>query len=189
MYQKHITFYLLFFILVSFFSSQACAQQPLWDTLITKKPVLRFNLVGLGWGIEAPATKQITLYIEGGASFDEVGFINLRGMRDIKLIAIPYASLQLRYYYNLLRRKRLKKAIHKFSANYIALAAPYITATTYTDLISGIGPVWGMQRSFAKHGYWSFHIGPGLYRNTGDNPLQAAYYLNVNTFAAIGVVF
>ena len=99
-------------------SVQAQAKIGEVDSLPTLRPVFRLNLVGPGIGLEAPANPYLSVYVEAGATFDQLVFLNLQGVPESKVIGIPYAALQFRCYYNVNRRQRLGKRVSYQSGNF-----------------------------------------------------------------------
>jgi hypothetical protein len=177
---------LLFLTLM--FQSTLWAQEDL-DTMLTRRPVIRINLIGIGGGVESPMFPNFTLYVEGGINFgsaprNTTGF----GPQSEKIVIIPYVSLQGRYYYNLFRRKKKGLSVRNYAANFIGISAPYISATDYSRILLGIGPVWGIQRNAGRNGFYGLHIGPGMYFDHNDRQ-QLEFRVNVNTYASVGFVF
>ena len=164
-------------------------KSPEVDSLPTLRPVLRINLVGPGLGIEAPASPRLSVYIEAGATFDRIVFLDLQGMPDSKIIGIPYATMQVRYYYNIQRRLRLGKQISYQSGNFLGVAAPYISATPNSNLLTGIGPVWGHQRQLGKSGFTGFVLGLGFYLPETDGGTNPGPRINLNTWLGVGFAF
>jgi hypothetical protein len=151
--------------------------------------VLRINLVGPGLGLEAPASPRISVYVEAGAIFDRIVFLDLQGEPDSKIIGIPYATMQLRYYYNMERRKRLGKQISYQSGNFLGIAAPYISATPNSNLLTGMGPVWGHQRHLGAAGFTGFVLGIGFYLPETDGGNDPRVHINLNTWLGVGFAF
>lgn len=159
------------------------------DSLPTLRPVLRINLTGPGLGLEAPANPRISVYVEAGVFLDRLVFVDLQGNPDSKIIGIPYATLQFRYYYNIGRRKRLGKQISYQSGNFLGIAAPYISATNNSNILTGIGPVWGHQRQLGKAGFTGFAVGMGFYLPNTDSGNGPRVEVNLNTWLGVGFAF
>lgn len=168
---------------------QAQSKVPEVDSLPTLRPVLRINLVGPGLGLEAPASPRLSIYIEAGATFDRIIFVDLQGNPDSKIIGIPYATMQVRYYYNIERRKRLGKRISYQSGNFLGMAAPYISATPNANMLTGIGPVWGHQRQLGAAGFTGFVLGLGFYLPETDGGNSPKVQVNLNTWLGVGFAF
>jgi hypothetical protein len=159
------------------------------DTLPTLKPVLRINVIGPGLGIEAPASERFSIYVEAGANFDQVPTRSLLGEADYKLQALPYANLQVRFFYNLYRRQRAGKRVDKQSANFLGISAPYVSASSQHDRLAGLGPVWGLQRHFGEYGFIGFLIGPGFYLPRAGSRASSSLQVHVNTWLGVGFAF
>jgi hypothetical protein len=82
-------------------------------------------------------------------------------------------SLQVRYYYNLEKRKRLGKSTH-FSGNYFAFetsagynrynksVAIYFPNASGNNFMYSAGILFGIQRKIGKRVYFDFNVGIGL---------------------------
>ncbi len=186
---------LLFLILLGLIGStqhvQAQKKVAEIDSLPTLRPVLRLNLVGIGVGLEAPASPRLSVYIEAGASFYLHEFTDIQGQPDSRIMGIPYATMQVRYYYNIARRQRLGKQVSYQSGNFLGIAAPYISATPNTSMLTGLGPVWGHQRQLGDAGFSGFVIGAGFYLPDSDGGGGATpqIRLNLNTWLGVGFAF
>lgn len=119
------------FLLFTFTSVHA-QQQPVYEgglpAPINKKNIFRTTLtfhlpedeyVPLAFNYERMLGKQFTLYTKAGPSLSS----NDRSWDDddFNYSLNVYASAELRFYVNQLRRERKEKKAHNFSANYISL--------------------------------------------------------------------
>ena len=101
----------------------------------------------------------------------------------------PVLHIEPKWNYNIVKRNKLGKKTSKFSSNFLSLHTAYnfkVSAYTFNYLV--IGPTWGMQRNFAKYGYFKFKTGLG-YRKV-FSPINYNYPpLTIILNVQLGLIF
>ncbi|MGS0524830.1 hypothetical protein ACU8V7_06155 [Zobellia nedashkovskayae] len=162
---KSINFLLIFFVFT------ICAQAQ------TNKNVENHQVQ---LGLPVPAI----LYEKGlgkntTASLELVVGFGLRGCSGCETDFGIYPTLrgQFRYYYNMERRLDKGKNISGNSGNYIAAVMVYQDANPiFGDLelaesIIGVGPVYGLQRTYKRGFFYRLEGGVGYFSTQSDNGL------------------
>jgi len=95
---------------------------------------------------------------------------NGRVTHDSKLKAVPGASINYRYYYNLNERAAKGKNTNNNSASYLSMDVASIfprlsDKSNQYDYQLSITPNWGIQRNVAKTANGEFAIGPSIIIN------------------------
>ncbi len=82
----------------------------------------------------------------------------------------PVLRGQYRYYYNMERRLRKKKNISGNSGNYVAALVAYqhghpLIGNLYTSTTMGVGPVYGLQRTYKRGFFYRLEGGVNYYQD------------------------
>ena len=78
----------------------------------------------------------------------------------------PFIKLELRQFYNLLRRQNKYRSTKNNTANYFSLYS-----LIYLDDLYFVGPTWGVQRNKNRF-YFNLNIGGGIYVSSGGSKIQ-----------------
>lgn len=127
-----------------------------------------------GWPLlfsyEREIRKPFTVVLGAGPSFrgtsNEQGELSIHG----------YASVELRYYFNLRHRIKKEKTVRNFSATYLSIQESLFSGpVALVNMLSENAAVGkartflnlGLQKQF-KQGYLNLYLGPGLHFNDLD---------------------
>ena len=111
--------------------------------------------------------KPITIVAAGGISF-------VTSINDESELAIhSFASLELRYYFNLMHRIKKEKYVRNFSAPYLSLQQTFFSGPVALMGLSSANASTGKARTYfnlgwqrqLKRHYLNVFLGPGLYFN------------------------
>ncbi len=85
----------------------------------------------------------------------------------------PILRGQYRYYYNMERRLQKKKNIAGNSGNYVAVLVAYqhgdpLIGNLYTTTTLGVGPVYGLQRTYKRGFFYRLEAGVAYVQNDWD---------------------
>ena len=101
----------------------------------------------------------------------------------------PVFHIEPKWNYNILKRKSLGKNTSKFSSNFLSLHTSYnLKISNYTFNYLIVGPTWGLQRNFAKYGYFKFKTGLAyrhIFSSLNFKYLPIAVILNIQ----LGIIF
>lgn len=152
-----------------------------------------FTLIVLddeGWPLmfsyEREIRKPFTIVLGAGPSFN--GTMNEQG----ELAIHGYASVELRYYFNLLHRIKKEKTVRNFSATYLAIQESLFSGPVAlvnmlsTNAAEGKARTFlnlGLQKQF-KQNYFNLYLGPGLH----FNELDKGEWLLIDDFH-VGITF
>lgn len=132
------------------------------DSFVNKN-LYKVNLLTPSIESELGLTKKTTLDLKLGTGLQISGGTG----RKTDWSFFPFAELQYRYFYNLEKRVSKNKRTTNNSGNYVALSTAihsgksmFGNANYAEKYFAGIGPVWGMQRSY-KSGF-SLNLSGGL---------------------------
>jgi hypothetical protein len=114
--------------------------------------------------------KPITLVAGAGTSF--ITSVNDEGELEIH----GFASIELRYYFNLMHRLKKDKYVRNFSASYLSIQESLFSGPIALMGISGTNALTGQARTFLNIGwqrqfkqrYLHLFLGPGLHFNDLD---------------------
>ncbi|HPE57625.1 MAG TPA: hypothetical protein PK904_14555 [Bacteroidales bacterium] len=122
--------------------------------------------VGTGYAQGRNNTDNYTeLYIFYNRPEDSYHPFHLKPKADYTKL-YPFIKLEIRQYYNLLRRQKKNRSIKNNSANYFSFYS-----LNYLDDLFFIGPTWGFQRN-SKRFYFNMNLGGGIYYWKGGSEFQ-----------------
>lgn len=135
--------------------------------------LISINLLTPGLEYETGITNNSTLDFRFGLGFALVGG-EIRD--DTKFGIFPTFSAQYRNYYNLAKRIEKGKNISRNSGNYLAIHSSihggqpiFGDLELESDYAIEIGPIWGLQRVYAKGFKLDLNLGAGLgFNEIGD---------------------
>lgn len=156
---KYIT--VLYFTAIGFAQAQS--------NFNVEKSQLQLGLPLPGVLYELGTSKNTTLSFEALAGFE------LRGCSgcDTDFGIYPIVRGQYRYYYNMERRLRKQKNISGNSGNYVAALVGYqhgspLIGNLNTVNTLGIGPVYGLQRTYRKGFFYRLEGGVAYFQDDFD---------------------
>ncbi|PCI03600.1 MAG: hypothetical protein COB81_03670 [Flavobacteriaceae bacterium] len=151
------------------------------DNFVNKK-LYKINLLAPSIESELGLTNKTTLDFKLGTGLS----INGGTGRETDWSFFPFAEVQYRYFYNLEKRAAKNKRTANNSGNYLALSTSIesgksmIGNANYAEkYFAGIGPIWGMQRSY-KSGF-SLNLSGGL--GLGFSDLSSAEFMTTINFS------
>ncbi|MEO1053273.1 MAG: hypothetical protein AAFX87_21755 [Bacteroidota bacterium] len=157
----------ILFIVLSISGSTLYAQ----DEPSVRDNFVTINFLAPGFKYERGLGATSTININPGLGFSFLFSSNSGSDFAVQ----PYVDVQLRKYYNLAARSALGKNAANNSGNFFALdivgVFPAIAESDNIDTGSGyaIGPVWGMQRTYASGFNLSLHVGIGYASDEFDS--------------------
>ena len=140
-------------------------------------------LFPIGVSAEIATSSLSTFYLSGGVAYNFVfqTYKNSNGVDNTTsyFILYPYLQVSHRWYYNLDKRADKGKNVKRNSGNYISAMANYtgpkISGSDFVYKIPyvGIGPVWGIQRTYGGN----FNLGLELGLTANIYLEQTQYFL------------
>ena len=137
--------------------------------------VWRVNFLNPGVELEVPTGTFSTFAANAGIGYDG-GYPELTyGGSGFTYIIAPFVDLQQKWFYNLNKRMNKDRSTVHNSGNFISFRmkskgpsiAENISRTSDFDF--GVGPTWGIQRSYKEKFHLLFDIGPQYYFDTNGN--------------------
>ena len=135
-----------------------------------EQKISKFSTLSIGVNYQYTFLREYSPYINYSPSSNGYQIQDQGVNVNTKLKAVPGASINYRYYYNVDKRVSQQKSILKNSANYIAVDLGAIFPRMFNennqyDYQLMITPNWGIQRNQNKNGNFEFAIGPSLVIN------------------------
>jgi hypothetical protein len=149
-------------------SSNLIAQEQNTDVPGVKDNLFKVNFLVPGVEYEIGLDKYNTINLSFDIGFQIAVYDN--GFKtDTEIFIRPIIGGQFRHYYNFGARKSKGKVIKNNSANFVALDVTYMfkpfnqpsTETFEAGSVFGIGPVWGINRTYETGFSLSLYIGAG----------------------------
>lgn len=138
--------------------------------------VFRINVINPGVEFEQPITNTSTFSANVGIGYNGA-YPNLTRTSfrsGINYVIAPFADLQFKRFYNLGKRQSQDKVTASNSGNFISLRFRMRgksiddNVRRKADYDFGIGPTWGIQRSYGNF-HLLFDIGPQFYFDSKGN--------------------
>ena len=159
-------------------ASSSAQEKDLFSNYIEKNVFrVTFTLIvpdNEGWPLvfsyEREIRKPFTIVLGAGPSFNAT--LNEQG----EMAVHGYASVELRYYFNLMHRIKKEKTVKNFSATYLALQESLFSGPiVLINMLSGNAAEGkartflnlGIQKQFRQN-YLNLYLGPGLHFNDLD---------------------
>lgn len=140
----------------------------------------KFNLLGIGVGIETKIGNSASIYIEGGSGFS----LNFSSNEGGSLYLLPFGEFHFRVYTNLKKRQKVGKKTYGFTGDYVSPFFIYSKVVgdsrseKFKSMFYGIN--YGFQKQKAKNIYWGIDIGGGLRTNVENGGTNLDYLLKLN---------
>ena len=145
----------------------------------------KFSTLSIGVNYQYTFLREYSPYINYSPSSNGYQIQDQGVNVNTKVKAVPGASINYRYYYNVDKRASQQKSILKNSANYMGVDLGAIFPRMFNennqyDYQLMITPNWGIQRNQNKNGNFEFAIGPSLVINPYEVLLGVGFKLGAS---------